>query len=92
MIHWLTTAPNPKYLHKTHSADDGQRGWRLHAVDAAEKETFADIGRRAALCGLTPGTGWGVDLFIERRCANCERAAARKGMAIPPESSGWRTV
>lgn len=74
-IHWLTTAPNPKYIHKTHGADDGQRGWRLHAVEAEATDTLAVIGRRQALCGMRPGTGWGLDLFIERRCMRCERIA-----------------
>ncbi len=77
MIHWLTTAPNPRYIHKTHSADDGQRGWRMHAVNAPEKATFEEIKTRRAVCGLLPGTGWGLDLFIEQKCARCEARLAK---------------
>lgn len=72
---WLTTAPSGRA--HTHGADDGQTGWRLHAVPGSWSETFTDIGRRAAICGVKPGTGWGLDLFIERRCARCQKKAVR---------------
>ncbi len=78
-LEWLTTAPNPKWTHKTCESDDGQRGWRVHAVMVSKGETFADIKHRAALCGLTPGTGWGLDMFVERKCARCERAVVNLG-------------
>lgn len=76
-VHWLTTAPNPRYISKTCQADDGQRGWRQHAVLADNNEPLASVGRRQSLCGLRPGTGWGLDLFIETKCKRCLRATAR---------------
>jgi hypothetical protein len=72
---WLTTAPNPQVHSRT--ADDGQRGWRTHAVEAEDSETLATISRRPALCGLRPAHGWGIDLFIEVKCTRCVRALAK---------------
>lgn len=72
MIEWLSTAPNPRYIGKTHGADQGQRGWKLHAIAISSGTTLLDIKHRRAVCGLLPGTGWGVDLFIEDRCKRCE--------------------
>lgn len=77
-VQWLTTQPNPRWRHKTHGADDGQRGWRLHAVRAADTETLEQIRGRRALCGMVPGTGWRLDMFIERRCSRCEAALAKE--------------
>lgn len=71
MIHWLTTAPNPKS--PATGFDAGQRGWRLHAVEAPEKAKFADIAKQAAVCGTRPAHGWGIDLFIDERCDRCVR-------------------
>ncbi len=69
MIQWLTTYPSGRS--HTHSADDGQTGWRLHAVEANHSEKFRDIKRRVALCGLKPKHGWGLDLFIDEKCKKC---------------------
>lgn len=69
-IQWLTT--NPSGRAHTHAADDGQTGWRTHAVRAHDSETFPEIACRAALCGLVPRHGWNIDLFIDRRCARCD--------------------
>jgi len=74
MIQWITTRPSGKA--HTHSADDGVTGWRLHAVEADDKTTFAELGRKPSLCGLRPKMGWGMDLFIEARCKRCARKAA----------------
>lgn len=71
MKHWLTTAPNPRTPATGHDA--GQRGWRLHAVEAPADATFPEIGHRRALCGLRPRHGWGLDMFIEKRCERCAR-------------------
>lgn len=77
-IHWLTTAPNPRVVSQT--ADDGQRGWRTHAVEGEDTDSLKSLARRAALCGLRPPHGWGMDLFIERKCTRCLR---KSGMACP---------
>lgn len=75
MIHWLTTAPNPRS--PATGYDAGQRGWRLHAVEAPEKASFADTRAVRALCGLLPRHGWGLDLFIgdDARCQRCSTKA-----------------
>lgn len=74
-IQWLTTAPNPRAI--SHSADAGQRGWRVHAVFASDKETSEEIRTRRAACGLRPSHGWDVDLFIEERCSKCSTALSQ---------------
>lgn len=74
-IQWLTTAPNPRV--RGYGADDGQRGWKLHAVIADDKTVLADVKYEHALCGLVPSHGWGLDLFIEDKCKRCVEAAAR---------------
>ena len=68
---WLTTAPNPRA--PRYGFDQGQRGWRTHAVDADPKETGPELKARGAksACGRTPDHGWDKDLFIKRRCARC---------------------
>lgn len=71
MIHWLTTAPNPKSSPRGFNA--GQRGWKLHAVEAPVDAKFSEIKRSAALCGLKPSHGWGLDLVIEDKCLRCEK-------------------
>ena len=68
---WLTTAPNPRSPATGHDA--GQRGWRLHAVQATATNQFSEIGKRRALCGLRPAHGWSLDLYIEDRCVRCQR-------------------
>ena len=89
---WMTTYPSGKA--HTHSADDGQTGWRLHLVDMAalyECEAFVKylrspvkVLRGPALCGVRPRTGWGIDLFIDTTCARCLKVAEKRGVAIPP--------
>lgn len=74
-IQWLTTAPNPRV--RGYGADDGQRGWKLHAVIADDSQLFADIRNSRALCGLLPSHGWGLDLFIEDKCARCADKVGR---------------
>jgi hypothetical protein len=71
-IQWLTTAPNPRS--PATGVDAGQRGWKLHAINADEVVSFSDIGRRSAACGLRPAYGWSLDLFINDQCARCRRA------------------
>jgi hypothetical protein len=71
-IQWLTFAPSGKS--HTHSADDGVTGWRLHAIAATDKTTMGELGRKAAICGRRPKTGWNLDLFIEQKCSRCEKA------------------
>lgn len=77
-IQWLTTAPNPLSHRGTpfwSEYDQGQRGWRMHAVRADESETLPQVGRRIALCGLRPAHGWDADLFINRKCNRCRKKA-----------------
>lgn len=75
MIHWLTTAPNPKS--PATGYDAGQRGWRLHAVEAPDNFKFSEFNATThpALCGVRPAHGWSLDMFIDRRCVRCERKA-----------------
>lgn len=77
-FHWLTTAPNPRTPATGHDA--GQRGWRLHAVEAPPGAKFSEIKRVPAACGLRPRHGWSLDQFIEDRCEKCVRALEK---AIP---------
>lgn len=72
---WLTTSPNPRS--PATGVDAGQRGWRLHAVQAETTDTFMSIGRAVAACGLRPRHGWSLDMFITDRCKRCERALAK---------------
>jgi len=65
---WLTTEPNPRSAATGHDA--GQRGWRLHAVHT-DATTFKAVRYTAALCGLQPAHGWGLDMFIEDKCKRC---------------------
>jgi len=46
-------------------------GWRLHAVMAENEETLSQLRGRRAACGLLPKYGWGLDLFVDRKCARC---------------------
>lgn len=77
MIHWLTTMPHPKSA--ATGFDAGQRGWRLHAVEAPEHFKFSELNiiSRSAICGVRPNHGWSLDLFIDRKCARCERKIQR---------------
>lgn len=80
-IQWMTTAPDPRGLraaHRGYNADDGQRGWRTHAVEADDKETFGEVAKRRAACGLRPAHGWGIDLFVEEKCSRCLKRLAGK--------------
>lgn len=86
---WMTTAPSGRA--HTHGADDGQTGWRLHLVDEKQlvdkkkwtRHGVIVIAQGRALCGLRPGTGWGLDLFIDEPCARCKRAAEKRGIELP---------
>lgn len=75
-IQWLTTRSSGKS--HTHSADDGQTGWRLHAVPAQPSQRLTGIGRVRALCGLRPRRGWGLDLFIDEKCRRCALRAKER--------------
>lgn len=79
LILWRSTSPNPRVI--SNSADAGQRGWRLHAIEARDGEKHVDYNKRIALCGLRPSHGWGVDLFIDRNCAKCAAVIARREAA-----------
>jgi len=66
---WLTTAPNP--YAPAYGYDQGQRGWRLHAVQATDDETLTQVRGRKSVCGILPAHGWDLDMFIEQRCKRC---------------------
>jgi len=57
--------------------DGGQRGWRTHAVRGNLKTRFSEIRKARSACGLQPRHGWGMDLWVERRCVKCERKMSR---------------
>jgi hypothetical protein len=61
----------------TCGSDDGRTGWKRHAVDAGGK----------AACGLSPGHGWGGDLF-ESGMAICTRCAVAIGACKSCKGSG----
>ncbi len=84
-VQWLTTAPNPRV--RGYGADDGQRGWRTHAVIAYEEQSLTEIANYRALCGLRARHGWGIDLFIEQKCARCLRALNAKAPVEPLKST-----
>lgn len=69
-VQWVTTEPNPRTSVAT-GHDAGQKGWKLHAVKAEATDTFHDIRWRPALCGLRAKYNWGLDMFIEDKCARC---------------------
>lgn len=69
---WVTTAPHPwKRAHRD-GWDQGQIGWKLHAVILHKTDR-----RLRALCGLRPAHAWGLDLFIEDKCKRCEKRMAK---------------
>lgn len=83
MIDWFSTLPSPRGL-TVQSADAGQKGWRLHAVVLESKgTTLGEIRLAKSACGITPEYGWTLDLFIEKRCARCERALAKRDGVHP---------
>lgn len=84
-IQWLTTLPSGKA--HTCETDDGVTGWRTHAVEADEATLFKDIRDRRALCGLRPRHGWGMDLFIEDKCARCRRVLEKRPTCNPLQAA-----
>lgn len=78
-IGWFTTAPHPTRPAHTHSADDGQVGWRLHAVPVSDEGVPEK--RAKALCGTQPRHGWGMDMFIDAECARCGAAMTKREAA-----------
>lgn len=74
---WMTTGANPK---RDYGPDQGQMGWRLHAV-VVTKEQLAgklhDIRHARAMCGIQPAHGWGMDLFIDEPCKRCTAKLAK---------------
>ncbi len=69
IFQWVTTNPNPRSPATGHDA--GQRGWKLHAVEAEESDTSAAIKYRKAACGMRAKYGWRLDMFIEDKCVKC---------------------
>lgn len=79
---WLNTHPSGRA--HTHGMDQGQTGWRLHAVPDIPSYGPKDDNNpgwkwRPALCGTRPGTGWGHDLFIDDECSRCLKWLAKRG-------------
>jgi hypothetical protein len=73
MYQWLTTAPNPR-VSQFRNEDAGQRGWCLHAIKAVDSATFNQVRFEYAACGLRAKHGWGLDMFIKRKCKKCLKA------------------
>lgn len=69
---WLTTLPNPRS--RATGTDAGTVGWKTHALAVSSTALLSHFRRARAVCGLLPAHGWGMDLFIERKCARCLRA------------------
>jgi hypothetical protein len=82
--HWLTTSPSGRA--HTHGADCGQTGWTQHAVFAPESALISALGYKSAICGTRPGTGWGVDLFIDRKCKRCLARLVKFRYLTPEEA------
>lgn len=78
-IGWFTTSPHPWKKAHTHGADDGQVGWKLHAVPVDEKGQPQKRGK--ALCGIWPKHGWGMDAFIDAECTRCAAAITKRETA-----------
>jgi hypothetical protein len=88
-LEWMTTAPNPRAALRDQTADAGQRGWSTHAVFVdPSASTLGDVRATRAACGLLPSHGWGIDLFIERRCRRCVAAILKRGIA-PASAVRW---
>ena len=85
-LQWLTTAPNPRS--PATGFDAGQRGWRLHAVEADDSASFESVKHKPSLCGLRPRHGWGLDCFIEMRCKRCERRLRCQSTTESSDGSG----
>lgn len=82
---WFTTAPHPWKKAHRHSADQGQVGWKLHAVPLAhDREDYEEGFRPIALCGCWPRHGWGMDLFIEDECRRCTSIMERRELQGEP--------
>jgi len=81
--HWVTTNPNPRSSAK--GWDAGQVGWRLHLVEIPGGTPIEDEGKIRAICGLRARYGWGVDLFIDRRCEKCVAKVQKLGLEIKDE-------
>jgi hypothetical protein len=71
---WLTTAPaaGAPLL-----GNAGRRGWKVHAVEVNEGETFRDVRARRAACGLLPAHGWDMDPYVIDRCKRCDAALSQ---------------
>jgi hypothetical protein len=81
-FNWVTTLPHPYRPAHTHGADDGQVGWKLHAVEMGRDDDFTkEAKRRQAICGVRPRHGWGLDLFIDAECTKCVKAMKKREAA-----------
>lgn len=79
-IYWINTRPSPYTPATGHDA--GQKGWKLHAVEAESDQSFNEIRGRRALCGLLPRWGWSLDAFIEDKCERCLSKMPREPKAV----------
>ncbi len=53
----------------------------MHAVGTTESENPPPYKHRTSLCGVRPGHGWSLDLFIEEPCTRCQAAMAKRKAA-----------
>jgi hypothetical protein len=82
-VRWVVTANNPRQWKRYDGGTSYPRsGWCRHAVIAASDPAAMPFAP-AALCGLTPSSGWGGDLF-EDDMPECKRCARRLDMMDPP--------
>lgn len=79
---WWSTAPNPD---RDYGPDQGQQGFRLHAVASPTSSPYDIKSYTPSLCGLTPTRGWGVDLFVDQPCTRCVRSALKHGVWLPSD-------
>lgn len=89
-ISWFTTSPNPSPHAYSGGPDQGQRGWKLHAVIDPQFDVDPSVwnlhgpkrSRTKALCGLRPRHGWGIDMFIEEECERCNAIVEKMESSI----------
>jgi len=83
-VQWLNAEPNPRTAATGYDA--GRHAWKFHAVLSDPRQTFTEIKRFHALCGLRPRYGWGLDLFMDitdvvaGKCSKCAKRSLELGL------------
>jgi hypothetical protein len=87
LVIWRTTSPHPGVIEgwkrsHAHGANQGQVGWKLHALVLKHDDEDSEPGfRPTALCGCNPRHGWALDLFIDAECSRCVDAMGKREAA-----------